>query len=122
MPFFALAISQKAQSHLSSEIGESSMTVPTLTENCLFSSHSEHSQILRLFKKRTSLDSQRGQTTPAGQRSDTMKLSALSPVEKYRIAACKVWGNCIEVVFIHPYTAESSILLPLKRWAIFIQS
>src|SRR5947209_8594878 len=99
MPFFALAISQKPQSHLSKEIGESSITVPTLTENCLFLAHSEHSQILRLFKNRTSLDSQRGQTTPPGQRSDTMKLNALSPVEKYRIASCKVRGNCIEVVF-----------------------
>lgn len=34
MPFFELAISQTAGSHLSRPSGESSKTVPSLTENC----------------------------------------------------------------------------------------
>src|SRR5436309_15569769 len=107
-------MSQKAHSHLSSEIGESSITVPTFTEDCLSDSDSVHSQILRLFKNRTSFEPQRRHTTPAGQRSDTMKLSALSPVEKYLIASCRALGNCIEVVSIHSLTAKYSLLVPLQ--------
>ena len=44
MPFFELAISQTAGSHLSSPSGESSKMVPTLTLNCFLQSLHFHSR------------------------------------------------------------------------------
>src|SRR5213076_1218010 len=78
IPFLALAISQKADSHLSSAIGESSKTVPTFTENCCFSCFALHFQILRVDKKKTFSEPQRGHlTTPSGQRIDHMKFKRI---------------------------------------------
>src|SRR6266516_6189624 len=101
IPFLALAISQKAHSHLSRAIGESSSTVPTFTENCCFSCADLHFQMRRVAKKETSSEPQRGHfTTPSGQRIDFIKSNARSSSAKYLIASCSVSGNATFFVFI----------------------
>ncbi len=71
VPFFVLASSQTAGSHLENEIGESSKIVPTLAVNCRLHSLQRHS--LRVAMNWTEAEPQpmRGQATPFGQRTFT---------------------------------------------------
>src|SRR5579871_689860 len=88
MPFLQLTSIQSAGSHLSRPMGESSKIDPTLTENCF--SQARHFQIIRVFRKVTSLLSQCGQVTPSGQRSEAMKLMATSLSAKNLTASSRV--------------------------------
>src|ERR1017187_6668385 len=66
-PFLQLTTIQKAVIHLSSEIGESSKIVPTLTLNCRLQPLQNH--IRRVLRKECSVPLQRGHLiTPSGQR------------------------------------------------------
>ena len=60
IPFFALAISQNPQIHLSKEMGLSSKTVPTRIVNCFLVAQCLHVQSFRVEIKLTSVDPQRG--------------------------------------------------------------
>src|SRR6266568_1380970 len=117
MPFFALAISQIAASHLSRPIGLSSMREPTLTLNCFLQALHFHKR--RVDRYDTSRPPQFGHSTPLGHRSCERKLVQLSASEKYRIACCKVFGNSLLFFMVEElYTkdaGESSILLPTGR-------
>jgi len=67
IPFLLLATSQTAGSHLSKPSPESSKIVPTLTENWRL--HALHFQMRRVVRYECfSVDPQRGQTGPSGQR------------------------------------------------------
>src|ERR1700731_829213 len=102
MPFLQLAISQNPQSHLSIAMGESSKTVPTLTENCRFSCAFLHFQIRRVDRNETSVEAQVGHfITPSGQRIDFIKSSARSSSAKYLIASWSVLGKAAFFVFIN---------------------
>src|SRR4051794_25628135 len=90
MPFFALAMSQMAASHLSRPSGLSSMIVPTLTLNCFL--HALHFHNRRVERKLTSFPEQTGQVTPSGQRSGIRNWRQVSGSEKYRTASVNVLG------------------------------
>lgn len=66
----------QAGSHFSKGMGLSSKMVPTLAENCFLQARHFHRR--RVDRKDSSLASQRGQVTPCGQRSLTMKARQLS--------------------------------------------
>jgi len=84
----ALAISQKAQSHLSKPIALSSKIVPTRIVNCFRVLHRLQVQSLRVEIKLTSLQPQRGQETlPLDQRIDFIKSNALPLSAKYLTAS-----------------------------------
>src|SRR5437773_1564455 len=103
MPFFALAISQKAQIHLSNLIGLSSKIVPTRIVNCFLVLQCLHVQSLRVEMKLTSVDSQRGHVTMlSGHRTCFINSKARSVSAKYLIAPCSVVGNWI-FSFMHPF-------------------
>src|ERR1700682_3734799 len=91
MPFFALTISQIADSHLSKPIGLSSMMVPILTLKCFL--HSRQIQVRRVLTNECRSESQRGQVIPPGQRIATMQPSAVSGSPKYLIASIRVFGK-----------------------------
>jgi hypothetical protein len=80
MPFLQLTSIQMQGSHLSRPMGESSNTVPTLTENWRL--QPLHFQMRRVFKNECSVPLQCGQVTPFGQRSAAMKCSATSASAK----------------------------------------
>src|SRR6516164_3564306 len=111
MPFLALTIIQNAGSHLSNPNALSSKIVPTLTENCL--EHSRHFHRRRVARKPTSSVLQTGHLgLPSGQRTEAMKLMALSASAKYLIACASVCGNSISFFMpqIYPKSyGESSI-------------
>src|SRR5690349_11980108 len=91
MPFFALTINQIAESHLSRPIGESSMIVPSFTLKCFL--QPLQIQMRRVLTNECSVDSQRGQVIPSGQRIAIMQPSAVSGSEKYLTASRSVFGN-----------------------------
>src|SRR5580704_4887284 len=66
-PFLQLTSIQSVGSHLSKPIGLSSKRLPTLTENCFLQPRHFHN--LRVARKPTLSDAQRGHTTPSGHRS-----------------------------------------------------
>src|SRR5690242_3748729 len=76
MPFFELAISHTAGSHLSSPSGESSKIVPTLTEYCFLQDLHFHSR--RVVRYEYSRPSQRGHTGPSGHRRSATNFVAMS--------------------------------------------
>src|SRR2546426_473746 len=102
MPFLELASIQSAGSHLSSPMGLSSKIVPSFTENCR--PQSRHFQMRRVFKKPGSVASHAGQVTPAGQRSDDRKVSAVSLSEKYRIASRSELGKHLVLAMQKSYS------------------
>src|ERR1051325_7210245 len=91
MTFFAFTISQIADSALSRPIGESSMIVSSLTLKCFL--QPLQIQMRRVLTNECSVDSQRGQVIPSGQRIATMQPSATSGSEKYLTASSSVFGN-----------------------------
>src|SRR5881397_2790545 len=114
MRFLELASIQSAGSHLSNPIGLSSKIVPSLTENCR--PQSRHFQMRRVLRKPGSLASQAGQLTPLGHRSEARKVSAVSLLEKYRIASWSELGKALVFDMAQIYFRElgvSSMLLPL---------
>src|SRR5713101_1769052 len=68
-PFLQLHTSQVANIHLSIPSGLSSKMLPTLTVNCFL--HPWQNQILRVEMNESSIDPQRGQVIPLGQRNAT---------------------------------------------------
>src|SRR6266566_4504047 len=114
MPFFEFASIQSAGSHLSRPIGLSSKIVPSFTENCR--PQSRHFQMRRVLRKPGSFASHAGQVTPAGQRRDDRKVSAVSLSEKYRIASWSELGKRLVLGMQKSYSRSrgvSSMLLPL---------
>src|SRR5271169_4045002 len=85
IPFFELAISHTAGSHLSRPRAESSKIVPTLTENCFL--QALHFQSRRVERNESSLPSHSVQTGPVGQRSSATNFRQVSGSEKYRMAS-----------------------------------
>src|SRR2546423_447107 len=84
-------VSENATAHLSSDSGESSMIVPTLTVNCLFGCLFLHSQRRYLARNFTFTSPQCGQQIcPCGQRIFTRKSWVMSASEKYRMASISV--------------------------------
>src|SRR5436190_23207420 len=80
IPFLLLAISHTAGSHLSSPSGESSKIVPTLTEYCFLQPRHFHKR--RVVRYEYSVEPQRGQTGPDGQRSLATNSVQMSRSEK----------------------------------------
>src|SRR5881394_1979126 len=80
IPFFELATSQMAGSHLSRPSGESSKIVPSLTLNCFL--QDLHFQIRRVVRNECSVPPQCGHTGPSGQRRSATKFVATSTSEK----------------------------------------
>lgn len=81
IPFLQPHSIQIAGSHLSRPMGESSMIVPDLAENCFL--QALHFQSWRVLMNEFSFDSQRGQVgLPSGQRKRARYSSALSLSEK----------------------------------------
>ena len=74
--------SNKATSHLSKPIGESSKIVPTLTLNCFRGCLALHSHMRRVEIKRMSLLPQVGHTTPLFHRCATIRFKHLSASAK----------------------------------------
>src|SRR5437868_6439802 len=103
-----------AHSHLSSEIGLSSIMVPRLTVYCL--SQPLHFQTRRVERKEYSLDSHSGHTGPSGHRSDAMKFKATSGSLKNRTVSIRVCGKSSFAFIVgrwyHEEPGESSMLLP----------
>src|SRR5437879_7776840 len=93
MPFLELASIHNAGNQRSSPMGLSSKIVPSLTENCR--PQSRHFQMRRVLRKPGSLASHAGQVTPLGQRRDAKKVSAVSLLEKYRIASWSELGKAL---------------------------
>src|SRR5260221_12324775 len=86
MPFLALTISQNAQIHLPSLIGESSKIVPRRTVYCL--EQSLHFHTLREARKYDSSELQMGHfASPRPQRIERMKSNAFSSSAKEAIAS-----------------------------------
>src|SRR6266851_4523625 len=102
MPFLLLASIQRAGSHLSKPMGESSKIVPSFTENCR--PQSRHFQMRRVLRKPGSLASHAGQVTPLGQRSAARKVSAVSLSEKYWIASWSELGKCFVLGMTKSYS------------------
>src|SRR5581483_485117 len=90
MPFFALAMSQIAASHLSRLMGESSKIVPTLTLNCFL--QPLHFQTYRVLRYECSVPPHAGQTGPSGQRRRATYWTQTSGSEKCRTACMRVVG------------------------------
>src|ERR1035438_9855588 len=82
-PFLQLETSHVANIHLSIPRGLSSKMLLTLMVNCFL--QPLQNQILRVDMKECSLDSQRGQVTPFGQRNAIAEVNALSGSPKYTI-------------------------------------
>src|ERR1700728_2937181 len=77
IPFLLLATSQTAGSHLSKPRPESSKIVPSFTENCFL--HALHFQMRRVVRYEClSVEPQRGQTGPPGQRRLAMNWTQTS--------------------------------------------
>src|SRR5262245_7664763 len=82
-PFLAFEINHMATSHLSRPMAESSMMVPTFTENCRLACFSEHSHTLRDLMKPTFWLPQVGQVTgPPCHRSLTISVRQVSGLRK----------------------------------------
>src|SRR5579863_3658186 len=94
--------------------GESSKTVPTLTENCLW--HPLQNQMCRVETNECLSDPHRGQAIfPSGQRNATAYWNVRSGSEKYAMASCSVLGISRVFFMSKAYTLEacvSSMLLP----------
>src|ERR1017187_1448249 len=90
-PFLQFETSQVANIHLSIPSGLSSKMLPSLTVNCFL--QPLQNQIFRVEMKECSLDSQRGQVMPFGQRSATAAVNALAGSPKYTIASWRVVGK-----------------------------
>src|ERR1017187_444259 len=90
-PFLQLETSQVANIHLSIPSGLSSKMLPSFTVNCFL--QPLQNQILRVEMNECSLDSQRGQVMPFGQRSAVAAANALSGSPKYTMASWRVVGK-----------------------------
>src|SRR5262245_47425200 len=102
MPFLSFTIIQIAGIHLSSPIGESSITVPALIENCFL--QPLHFQMRRVLTKQFSWEPHHGQVGfPSGQRNATRNSSARSMSLKYRIACCNVAGSSLPCCILKLY-------------------
>src|SRR6185312_6057184 len=96
MPFFALAMSHIAVSHLSKPSGESSKIEPFFTLNCLL--HALHCQVFRVERKECSTPPQNGQVTPFGHRRLTANCQATSLSANMLTASRSVFGNLIPLL------------------------
>src|ERR1017187_5559894 len=90
-PFLQLQTSQVANIHLSIPSGLSSKMLPIFTVNCFL--QPLQNQIFRVEMNECSLEAQRGQVRPLGQRSATAAANALSGSPKYTIASWRVVGK-----------------------------
>src|ERR1017187_800296 len=82
MPFLEFTTCHMAASHLSRPRGESSKIVPVLSVNCGAACFARQCQRLYFSRNRTSVEPQRGQMTPSGQRRATKYSRQLIGSEK----------------------------------------
>src|SRR5437879_3751337 len=84
-----------AGSHLSRPIGDSFMMVPTLALNFCAACFPRHFHTRARSRYVTSLEPQRGHSTPFGQRIATTKARQFSGLSKWRTASRRVRGVLI---------------------------